>query len=68
MKTRNSEVLKDFVKYCKDNPEQRFWQALRNWSGHHVILVYNAYKIGELPPNHEHLIDTFYWEGKNENL
>lgn len=22
-----------FVKYCEQNPDQRFWQALTNWAG-----------------------------------
>jgi len=26
------ETLESFVKYCEENPEQRFWQALRNWA------------------------------------
>ena len=31
MKSKNSEVLRDFVAYCIAHPEERFWQALRNW-------------------------------------
>lgn len=31
-KTRNSEALESFTRYCQQNPDQRFWQALRNWS------------------------------------
>ena len=57
-KTRNSEVLKDFVAYCKANPEQRFWQALRNWSGYNFIFAKDAKEYDD------HGYDTFYWEGK----
>ena len=32
MTTRNSEKLESFVAYCQSNPNQRFWQALRNWT------------------------------------
>ena len=32
MLSQNREVLTDFVKYCEAHPEQRFWQALRNWN------------------------------------
>lgn len=32
IKTRNSEALESFTDYCRRNPEERFWQALRNWS------------------------------------
>lgn len=37
--TRNSEKLASFVKYCEEHPEERFWQALRNWSGYWAVLV-----------------------------
>src|SRR4051794_5248801 len=30
---RNETLLNDFVAYCKQHPGERFWQALRNWSG-----------------------------------
>jgi len=38
MKTENSELLESFVRYCQEHPDQRFWQALRNWSGYPFIL------------------------------
>lgn len=28
---KNKEKLDSFTEYCKAHPEQRFWQALRNW-------------------------------------
>ena len=77
--TKNSETLADFTEYCKDHPDQRFWQALGNWSGYPFIFV------GDLKPKlpegvevfpeltEENLIgivkslgleDTFYKEGK----
>ncbi len=37
--TRNSAALASFVAYCEANPEQRFWQALRNWSGHDYVAT-----------------------------
>lgn len=57
-KTRNSDLLWDFVAYCQDNPTQRFWQALRNWSGHSFILVMKEHACEEK--------DTFHWEGKDK--
>jgi len=33
MSTRNSKALESFTAYCVANPDQRFWQALTNWSG-----------------------------------
>ena len=57
-KTRNEDVLADFVKYCEDNPTQRFWQALRNWSGHRFIWAYDDKDdLGS---------DTFCWEGRDK--
>ena len=26
------ELAEEFLNYCKENPDQRFWQALLNWS------------------------------------
>lgn len=63
----NKDLLKDFVKYCEDNPEQRFWQALRNWSGQPFILT--AQKIDHGDFGQDGFIgieDTFYWENKNK--
>ncbi len=54
--TRNSELLRDFVEYCASHPSQRFWQALRNWSGAEGILFCDG--LGD--------VDTFYWEGKDK--
>jgi len=45
--------LAEFVAYCKQNPEQRFWQALRNHFGYDYIY---GQKAGEP------LEDTFYKE------
>ena len=36
--SKNSKDLRKFVLYCLQNPEQRFWQALRNWSKANFIL------------------------------
>ena len=49
-RTRNSEVLKTFIKYCEEHPQERFWQALRNWA-----------EVGFIFADKQ---DTFYWEGK----
>lgn len=56
--TRNSEVLKDFVDYCNRHPTERFWQALRNWSGYGFVYVSNT-----KPPGAD-TKDTFYTETK----
>lgn len=32
-KSKNAKLLKDFTRYCDKHPNERFYQALRNWSG-----------------------------------
>ena len=46
-RSKNNRLLKDFTAYCKQYPEERFWQALRNWSEHSFIMADG--------------FDTFYW-------
>lgn len=55
---RSEEALNSFSEYCTAHPSLRFWQALRNWSGHNFVLVTDT-KDGGL------MQDTFYWEGKS---
>lgn len=62
--SRNSTILESFVDYCRANPGHRFWQALRNWSGYHYILVAEA-DSGSGGWDKER--DTFNWEGKKYN-
>jgi hypothetical protein len=55
---KNDEKLESFSKYCFEHPEERFWQALRNWAqiecgGGNYIMTGN-----EL----DNLQDTFYWD------
>ena len=59
--------LEEFTKYCESHPEERFWQALRNWSGFAKILVTNGLHV--LPEERLSLMfdpvgtrDTFYDE------
>jgi hypothetical protein len=58
VKTRNSEVLASFVEYCEYHPDERFWQALRNWAGVSLVLVVD---LSFSPAR-----DTFYWEKIND--
>ena len=34
---KSQKLLESFTAYCKMYPDQRFWQALRNWSGYTFI-------------------------------
>jgi len=54
---KNNQKLEQFVKYCTEHPQERFWQALRNWAqindgGGNYIATGNDMKKLE---------DTFYW-------
>lgn len=57
--TRNLKALESFTKYCNDHPEQRFWQALCNWSKYRFILGSNIYHA-DIDVT---LVDTFCLEG-----
>jgi len=59
---KSKKTLDSFVAYCKENPEQRFWQALRNWSGYGFIFGCNAIRHGDADKSN--LEDTFYKEEK----
>lgn len=52
-RTRNSKLLADFFDYCTTHPEERFWQALCNWSGHNYIYTskLGTHQVGEPPDN-----------------
>lgn len=60
---RNEKVLGDFERYCAAHPDERFWQALRNWSG--VGFLYaSSFGPFVLGGASKLLHDTFGWEGK----
>ncbi len=51
--TRNQEALESFTAYCKTHPNERFWQALCNWSKFQFILGRDTTRT----------VDTFSIEG-----
>jgi hypothetical protein len=59
--SRNAATLASFIAYCNDNPEERFWQALRNWCGYRFVLVSNS-------ENPNEGLDTFQWEHRNDDI
>jgi hypothetical protein len=66
--TRNGTTLASFVSYCVQHPDERFWQAVRNWSGYSFIMAYE--RVGGRGAggtvDHEH--DTFYLEGRHHDV
>jgi hypothetical protein len=61
--TRNGKVLFDFVSYCIQHPDERFWQALRNWSGYHFVEVTDDSVFAA----DRKYRDTFYLEEKRHD-
>lgn len=62
---KSKALLASFTAYCEANPEQRFWQALRNWAGWPFVLV--AGDLDDTKGSYGVLNwrDTFYWEEMN---
>lgn len=56
---KNQKLLADFILYCVEHPHERFWQALRNWSGFNFVWVSSTHETHTLQ-------DSFYFEGKHE--
>lgn len=66
-KDKNAKELYSLCDYCLQHPEERFWQALRNWSFQYYK---DEFPDGTKPEIHyifagfdqEACEDTFYWE------
>ena len=56
-KSKNLELLTSFTEYCTAHPQERFWQALRNWAELDYLLSQGKKEVGTT--------DTWYWENKN---
>ena len=69
--TRNTAVLADFVRYCQEHPHERFWQALRNWSGYRFILAVGKPDEGAVMHEGAEIrignYDTFSFEGRRHD-
>lgn len=55
--SKNADKLASFTAYCQAHPEERFWQALRNWSPYNFI--YGSKKPVAMTGD-GNLEDTFY--------
>jgi len=62
MESKNEKTLNSFVEYCKEHPDYRFWQALRNWTGYNFVLLTDENKW--INWKEKFLNDTYFWEGK----
>ena len=63
---KSQKLLVKFTKYCMDNPDERFWQALRNWSEYSFIYGQKsggaAEDMTDMFGKECKLYDTFYIE------
>lgn len=68
-KELRQKTKEDFVKYLEEHPDERFWQAVRNFSGMSYILACDRrgnFTDGMFDGEWIDPVDTYYWEGKNE--
>lgn len=62
MAIRSEKTKRGFVQYMIEHPDERFWQAARNYSGYGFIIA------SDTPPDSPSQADTFHWEGKAKGL
>ena len=65
--SKNIKQLKSFTAYCLSHKDERFWQALRNWSKSNYILKSSHYdskmfNVEYLKKYKVEIIDLFYDE------
>lgn len=64
---KNQKLLESFTAYCKANPEERFWQALRNWwktNNPSVNFILWAEDMDFMNGRFINVVDSFYSEDK----
>jgi hypothetical protein len=61
MTSKNKVLLDAFTAYCEAHPNERFWQALRNWTKVPSIYVGDDSHCDDVS-----LVDTFYWEDQDD--
>lgn len=57
---RDSKTREEFIAYLMEHPEERFWQAVRNFSGWGFIYASNKLV------DDKDIQDTFYVEADRE--
>jgi hypothetical protein len=61
LRTTDNKILVDFVKYATTHSTERFWQAVRNWSGYPFVVV------SDTRPQRADQEDTFLWLGRSHD-
>jgi hypothetical protein len=64
---KSRKELSSFILYCQNHPEERFWQALQNWSGYTSIMAvtYIGRRFDGGIVNQTH--NTFYIKGRRHD-
>lgn len=62
--SKNELLLEQFTEYCANHPEDRFFQALRNWMERGYLLVSDGTDLGN--GKYTECEDTFYWDDKDK--
>lgn len=62
---KNKKLLKSFTKYCEKYPDQRFWQALKNWAGVSFILFATGLDMSK--GDFVQVRDTYNLEDRNDH-
>ena len=57
---KSDYLLSDFIRYCIEHQEQRFWQALKSWSGADSIEY-----VKVIDADNSKMTDTYYFENKD---
>jgi hypothetical protein len=60
---KSAKLLISFIEYCATHPDQRFWQALRNWAGVGFVCVSD-----QPVASTGYVVDTFYSENRDPIL
>lgn len=63
MESKNELLLEQFTEYCANHPEERFFQALRNWMEVGYLLVADGADKSDVLTDVQ---DTFYWNEKDK--
>lgn len=60
--SRNQKSLESFAEYCISHPQEKFWQAVRNWSDTPFILKADSVDFENDEISYNNIRDTFYEE------
>lgn len=57
-KIRDERTRKEFIKYLDEHPDDRFFQAIRNFTYYHISPATHIYARDGVDGEYK---DTFYW-------